>query len=257
MECVDSEPRLTFIGTGHVFNIGDAVRGAIGALKPDAVFIELDRGRFQGMLARHRGLETGHAKAGFIHTKLMKFQEDMAAQYGTEPGEEMLAAAFGARDVGAKMYLIDPPVEDTLRRALREMSWKERFRGLGMAAKGAFNGLRKNARDEVEDEIRRYQDDPAATMEQIAKDFPTVHRVVIAERDEKMAKAIREALPTIQHGVVVVGDGHLVGMLPRFADVPHVAYRLQDVRAGRLPQEIAAVGTAEEVGFGFTTQAGP
>ncbi|MGB1585671.1 MAG: hypothetical protein ACPHID_01320, partial [Thermoplasmatota archaeon] len=45
-------PKVTLIGTGHVFRIEDTVRDAIIALRPGIVFIELDRGRLRGLMHR-------------------------------------------------------------------------------------------------------------------------------------------------------------------------------------------------------------
>lgn len=250
--------RLTVIGTGHVFRIGDAIHGAIEALRPDAVFVELDPGRLRALVARERGEEvTG---GGFIHKRLERFQREVAASYGTQAGAEMLAAARAARATGARLHLIDPPAEDTLRRVIREMSWRERLGVVGQTVKGALGQLRPGrkarGKQQIEAEIARYQNDPAAVLEELADRFPTIHRVVIAERDEKMADAIKTALPGVRHGVVVLGDGHLNGVLERLAGVPTKVYRLADVRAGRLPVPAGseAAGTADKVGFHFESR---
>ena len=86
----------------------------------------------------------------------------------------------------------------------------------------------------METELRRYQDDPAAAIEELKRQYPTVWRVVIDERDEKMAQAIRRGLTG--KGVAVVGDGHVDGMLRRLTDLDVSTYRLGDVRADRLPK---------------------
>jgi len=248
-------PRLTVIGTGHVFDIGAAVRGAVFALRPDAVFVELDRGRLQALLARRQGKELPRGRQPYVHRRLQRFQEEIAAMYGTEAGNEMLAAVLAARDVGARVHLIDPPVEDTLRRALKGLTVREWLRIGGLAVKGTFQNLlpgrRRRGRQQVEDEIRRYQEDPAAAMDEMRRRLPTVHRILIEERDERMAAAVARALPGIRHGLLVVGDGHVNGITVRL-DAAMDVYRLADVREGRLPAPPEATGEGTStVRFGF------
>lgn len=247
--------RLTLIGTGHVFRIEEDVRGAIQALRPDVVFVELDRGRLQALLARRRG-EAVPEPDGFLHRRLQRFQESIAGLYGADVGSEMVAAVDGARLVGAALLLVDPPAHDTVRRVLRELTWRERFRALGTFLGGLGRSLvpRRNARARVEEEMRRYQEDPEAVLEELQHDFPTVHRIVIAERDELMARRIRRHLAGRRHGVAVLGDGHVGGVLRHLSGLDVEVHRLADVRAGRLPKPIAATGAPGETGsvrFGF------
>lgn len=238
-EAPQAEPgRLTLIGTGHVFRIHDIVRDAVVALAPDAVFVELDRGRYHALLARQRGEEVP-VKAGFVQRRVAAFQEDVASMYGAQVGEEMLAAVEGARLAGARCHLIDPPAQDTVRQALAALTWRERFRALGLMVKGGVEQLlpgRPRGRDAVEGEIRRYQEDPAAAMEELRQRFPSLHRVVIEDRDRHMAQRIRRGLVGRRHGVAVLGDGHVDGILRHLEDVEVETYRLADVREGRLPR---------------------
>jgi pheromone shutdown protein TraB len=242
------------VGTGHVFRLADAVRDAIHATRPDHVFVELDRGRLHALMARRAG-HTDEGKGGFIQRKLQGFQEELAKTYGAQAGEEMLAAAEAGRAVGARVHLIDPPAEETLRRVMKEMPLREKIRIVGMVVGNSLKmllpGARKRGQAEVEAEIQRYQEDPSAMLQEVANRFPSVYRIVIAERDERMAGAIRRALPAVTHGFIVIGDGHVEGMARRLADVALEIYRLSDVREGRLPGFFAD-GTPEEVRFGFT-----
>lgn len=244
---------LTLIGAGHVFQIGPTIRGAIQALRPDVVFLELDAGRLNGLLQKARGMAPP-ASGGFVHRRLAQFQEGVAGMYGADVGSEMLAAVQGARDVGARVALIDDPADQTVRRALREITWRERFRAVGMMAGAGIKSLwppnRRRARDDIERELARYQADPQAMMAELSAKFPTLHRVLIAERDERMAKRIRGQLPGVRHGVAVLGDGHVGGMLEILRDLEPTVYRLAAVREGRLPRPApVATGTPASVGF--------
>lgn len=250
--------RLVLIGTGHVFQIREAVRDAIRALGPDVVFVELDRGRLQALLHRERTGEAPAAK-GFVQGRLQRFQEGVAGLYGAEVGGEMVAAVEGARDVGAQVMLVDRPGEQTVRRAMSELTFKEKMRAIGQVGQAWVRGLlpkKRSDKDAMEAEIRRYQEDPNAAIGQLKQQFPTVYRVVIDERDEHMVQGIRRGLMGRRLGVAVVGDGHVEGMLRRLQDIEVTTYRLSDVREGRLPKPegLEATGDAEDVRFGFDVE---
>jgi pheromone shutdown protein TraB len=261
---------LTLIGSGHVFQVRDTIHQAIVALRPDIVFVELDRGRLQALAERHRNGRAAAAtgakppasgpppSAGFVQKRLQRFQEGVAGMYGADVGEEMLAAVHAGQEVGARIALIDPPADDTVRRVLKELTWRERLRAGGLLVGGTVSGLlRRGKKADIEAEIRRYQEDPAAALEDLRGKFPTLHRIVIAERDAIMARRIAKHLVGARHGVAVVGDGHIPGLVALLGDLGPTVYRLADVREGRLPRPPAslATGTTTEVRFGFDAQA--
>lgn len=244
-------PKVTLIGTGHVFRIEDTVRDAIIALRPGIVFIELDRGRLRGLMHRrqHGELPDSHVKAGFVQRRLHTFQQAVAKQYGGQVGEEMLAAVDGAQAVGARIALVDRPADVTVKRAIKQLTWREKFRAVGQFVGGSLASLRPGKRADMESEVQRYQKDPAAALAMLGKTFPTIHRVVIQERDELMAARIRHAMGQHLHGVAVVGDGHVEGMQAILADFDLTTYRLDAVRDGRLPKPVEGA----DVSWTFTT----
>ncbi len=251
--------RLTIVGTGHVFQLRKTIRDAIHAWRPDVVFVELDRGRLQALLDRQRGVAPEPGGQGqFLHRKLHKFQSQVAGMYGAQQGEEMLAAVQAGQEVGAKIALIDPPAHNTVRKVLKEFTWRERFRLAGQLTFGGLQGLlrRGDGKASIEAEMKRYQDDPDAALQELGRQYPTIHRIVISDRDDIMASRIRKHLAGARHGVAVVGDGHVPGLLSRLADLEVETFRLPAVRDGRLPRPPASVatGTSADVGFGFDTK---
>jgi len=232
---------LTLIGTGHVLQIDAAIRDAILAIRPEVVAVELDNGRLRALLDRRAGRPMPPAR-GFIAKKLQAFQEQMALHYGTQSGAEMLAAVDAARTIGARILLIDRPINETMRRAIKEITWREKFRGAGMFLKNGAKALwNRPTSADMEEEVNRVLHDPSAALAEMGKDFPSLMRVVIEERDEIMARAIQD----LENVVAVVGDGHVPGMAERLALQLPVVYRLADVQAGRLPKP-------DSYSFGFT-----
>lgn len=242
--------RLVLIGTGHVFAIQDTVRDAITALRPDIVFVELDRGRLRALQERRAG-RLPPLRGTWVQRRLQGFQESIAKAYGAEAGGEMLAAVEGAALVGARIGLVDRPVETTLQRALSQLTWRERLRAAWMVASGAIKApfLRTDARASVEAELARYGEDPEAMLDELGRTFPTVRRVLIDERDAIMADRIRTLLAGRALGVAVVGDGHVPGMLRHLEGIDTTVYRLDDVRGGRLPRPDPASTATCSIGF--------
>lgn len=245
--------RLTIIGTGHVFQVRDTIRWAMQALQPDIAFVELDRGRLHALQQRAKGILPPRG-GGFVQRRLQRFQEDVAGAYGADVGEEMLAAVEGAQMVGARIALIDPPADATVGKVLKQLTWRERGRAVGLMLKGGVEALvRRGPATSVESEIKRYQEDPDKALEELRRQFPTIHRIVIAERDAVMARRIAHLLKGARHGVAVVGDGHVPGLMRLLDDLHPTVYRLADVRSGKLPRPAASVatGTTTSVSFGF------
>ncbi len=247
--------RLVLIGTGHVFRIRDTIREAIEAVRPDIVFVELDQGRLNALMHRERTGEMPPGKGGFIQSRLQGFQQDVAKMYGAEVGGEMVAAVQAGQALGARVRLIDRLGQTTIKRAIKELTWKERGRAVGQVIKAGFSRIVPSKGANMEDELQKYQDDPGAALEELKRQFPTVWRVVIDERDEHMARAIRRGLMGSTVGVAVVGDGHVGGILERLSDIDVTTYRLPDVRAGRLPKpESVPESGGSDMSYGFDLQ---
>ncbi len=253
--------RLVLIGTGHVFRIRDTIREAIEALGPDIVFVELDQGRLNALMHRERTGAMPPGKGGFVQTRLQKFQQDVAKMYGAEVGGEMVAAVQAGQALGARVRLIDRLGQTTIRRAIKELTWKEKGRAVGQVFKAGFARILPSKGASMEEELQRYQNDPAAALEELKRQFPTVWRVVIDERDDHMARAIRHGLMGTTLGVAVVGDGHVGGIMERLSDLDVTSYRLPDVRAGQLPKpapspapEPAGPRGPGDMSYGFDTQ---
>ncbi|MGQ0797450.1 MAG: TraB/GumN family protein [Methanobacteriota archaeon] len=212
---------ITLLGVGHVFDIGRAIRAEILARRPKVVALELDRVRFQLLLSR--GPRTPPPS---LLGLLARFQTRIARTYGVQVGDEMLAAARTAQEVGSEIALIDEASRDVIVRAWRAMPFRERAR-FGLSIVGSAFVRRKR----VEAEMRRYQEDERAVLEDFAAHLPTVKRILIDERDDRMAVALRELHGSKGDVVAVVGDGHVDGLSRRLEGEPIDVVRLKDLRA--------------------------
>lgn len=240
---VVGEVVITLVGVGHVFDLRRQIHAVIEARRPRVVGIELDRVRFIAL--QNRDLR---GDAPMVYRLLSFFQERVADQFGGRVGEEMLAAADAAKDVGAELALIDRDSAEVFSQVWGGMSFEERVKLLVASLAGLFVSKRR-----VERELARYEEDNASYLQQFADEFPHVKKVLIDDRNAHMAKALRELHATRGTVVAVVGDGHLEGLQRELAGLPLEVIRLHELRSGSLPppQPSAPVEEGQGVTFSY------
>lgn len=211
---------ITLLGVGHVFDLSASIRSAIHARAPKVVALELDAARFTYLMNR-----TPRAHRPSVLGLIAEFQARIAQQYGVQVGDEMVAAAKAAQEIGCPVALIDQDSRVTLSRAWRSMSFAERVRLVVFALSSLFV-----RRKRVEAELDRFYEDERGYLEQFAKELPTVKRVLIDERDAQMANAIRGLHESRGEVVAVVGDGHIDGLGHLLQGLPLEIVRLKELQ---------------------------
>ncbi len=208
---------LYIIGTSHIAveSINEVVK-AVTVLKPKAVALELDRGRFYALMHRERKkpsfkdiFEIG-VKA-FIFTLIGAWVENkLGKMVGTSPGDEMKAAAKVAKECSAELFLIDRDIRETLKSLFRQITWREKFRFLWDLLFGAFSKKSRMAFD-----LRKVPDAGIITkmIAHVRKRYPSVYNALIAERNAVMAKHLYNLMGKYDCIVAVVGAGHEEGIL--------------------------------------------
>jgi len=216
---------ITLIGVGHVFVISESIMDLIRTRKPEVVCLELDPARYRALLERR---ESTHVP---IQYRLLAYiQKRMASKFGSEVGDEMLAAARAANEVGAKVALIDMDASKVFALLWRRMSFKEKIHLMG----GAFAGLFLT-KERVEKEMKRYETQGDEYIEVLGEGFPAVKEVLIDDRNKHMAKQISMILAEHQNIVAVVGDGHISGLVEALKPLEVETVRLKDLRRDAPP----------------------
>ena len=212
---------ITLLGVGHVFDIGAAIRAEVFARHPKIVALELDPVRYQAIMSREPR-RRGWSVLGL----LAQFQVRIADQYGVQVGDEMVAAARAAQEIGSEVVLIDEDSRVVLRRVWGEMSLRERIRLL-TSALGAFF----TRKEKVEAELQRFYRDEQSFLSEFAAELPTAKRILIDERDVAMARTLRQIAESRGDVVAVVGEGHVEGLLHHLAGVPVEVVHLEQLRS--------------------------
>jgi pheromone shutdown protein TraB len=235
---------ITLVGVGHVFDLKNQVRNIILSKRPQVVCIELDRGRFEAML------EKGHTEdAPFSYRLLSLMQRFIARKYDVQLGEEMLTAARVSKEVGARLAFIDMDASVFYQRVTATMSFEEKMKMLAGALTGMF--VRKKR---IEKELKNYEKNEAEYLEAFEKEFPSIKKVLVDERNEYMARAIREVHNDYSSIVAVIGDGHIEGISRLIGDLEPEIIRLKELREGDFKVEVheGRESTGENVSYGYS-----
>lgn len=216
----------TILGTAHVSrSSAEEVKRLIETGDFDSVAIELCEARFQSLTGDKRWRELDlfkilrEGKAGMVMASLAlgAYQQRLADQFGIEPGAEMRAAVAAAKASGAELQLIDRDLNVTLKRVYRSIPFWRRF--------VLFSGLVTSmfSSDEIsEEDIENLKqgDILESTFSEFAEHSPEIYQSLIAERDQFMTSRLRllnqanETDDAPQKVLVVIGAGHMQGMLP-------------------------------------------
>ena len=227
---------LTIIGTAHVSEESvNEVKDAIYEQHPEVVAIELDRGRYIRLKKQMMGIEEDEPisvttiikenKVGlfFTSTLLGYFQSKIGADVDVAPGSEMIGAIEASEDLEIPIALIDREINTTLQRALNKMGFIEK-------AKFAFGLLASvfgiGDEDDVDIEDLKNPDNLDELMEMFKDEAPSVHEVLVHERDAYLAGKIMQ-LPQ-DHVIAVVGAGHKPG-IEKYLDNPETLPNLRDL----------------------------
>ena len=227
---------LTIIGTAHVSEESvNEVKDAIYEQQPDVVAIELDRVRYIRLKNQMMGIEEddtisvsqiikeNKVSLFFTSTLLGYFQSKIGADLDVAPGSEMIGAIEASEDLEIPIALIDRDVNVTLQRALNKMGFIEKMKFLfGLIA----SALGFGDEEEIDVEELKNPENLDDLMEMFKDEAPSVHEVLVHERDAYLAGKIMQ-LPQ-DHVIAVVGAGHKPG-IEKYLDNPETLPNLNDL----------------------------
>jgi pheromone shutdown protein TraB len=234
---------ITLIGVGHVFDIGGQIREIILGEMPGAVCVELDPNRYYAL----KNPQTRRSMPP-TYALLSLFQRRMAKGFGTELGSEMIAAIDTAQGAGIPSLLIDAEAATLFGRLWKEMPLKERMLLFVSALTGLFASKKK-----VQKELDKFSEHESEYLAEFGKEFPTLKKVLIDERNQLMAGRIADAEARYINVVAVIGDGHVEGISSLLAPRQLNIIRLKQLLSGDFPKKGADVKDGNtEVSFQYT-----
>jgi pheromone shutdown-related protein TraB len=201
---------VTLIGTGHVFDLKDALLDIFSQRNPDVLCVELDQQRYHAIIMKKQDPERykeSSKNLPFLYRMLAQFQENMAKRFGVIPGEEMITTIEYAKMYRIPLACIDMHAQNLFRQMIKSMSLREKITFLLSGIGGLFVKS-----ETVEKQVQDISINVDSYLSEIGKRFPTIKRILIDERNEYMAKNIIRLTETYEHLIAIVGDGHINGM---------------------------------------------
>ncbi|MBI4447823.1 TraB family protein [Candidatus Woesearchaeota archaeon] len=210
---------LTIIGTSHISIESIAeVKKVLAEQRPEIIALELDKKRFFGLMQKNKPkIRLGDIKYLGLSAWLLNLfgawaEKKMGKVVGVEPGEEMRVAINSAAQFNAKIALIDQDITITLKRLLKGITWKERLRFVYDLLRGLLWG-----KPEIKFDLRKVPNEKVIEklIGSLKKNYPSIYRVLIDERNVFMAKKLSEIIKSNPNKLIVgvVGAGHEKGLI--------------------------------------------
>jgi pheromone shutdown-related protein TraB len=207
---------ITLVGTAHVSAESvREVRETILAKKPKYVALELCEPRFESITKKKKWEQTPITemikgnKPYFLlgYSLIAAFERKLGAKTGVRPGDEMMEGNRAAKKVGAKVVLVDRPIDITLKRAWKMAGFAEKLRIAKEFVVSIF-GAGEDITEETIEDLKK-EDVISELMAELAKIAPSAKRVLIDERDEYIAGKLSGLDGSC---VAIVGKGHKKGI---------------------------------------------
>ena len=221
---------ITLIGTGHVFNLNQALIDIFEEKQPELLCVELDKQRYDALMLKQsdpEGYKKSEKNVPILYKLLARFQEGMANEYGVTAGAEMLTTIDFAKNHQLPLAFIDMNAQHLFKKMLKKMTLREKFKLMFSGLGGLFVNKKH-----VEKELKKIDKDFDKYIEKIGEKFPTIKRVLIDERDKFMVQNLTTANEQYGKIIAVVGDGHIPG-LSKLLDKKEIEYetiRLSELR---------------------------
>ena len=204
--------RIHLLGTIHIAQQSiDEITAAFSRINPDIIAIELDKSRLQALLSGKTKVSVRHIGTvgikGWLFAKLGSWaSKKLGKAVGVDPGAEMKTAIELGKKQGKRIALIDQPIEITLRRFSKALTWKEKGR---MVA-----DLFKVRKEKIDLCKVPEQELIERLIEEIKQRYPSIYKVLIEERNSFMADKLKKLADLYPEAIVlaIVGAGHVSGI---------------------------------------------
>ncbi|HLD00466.1 MAG TPA: TraB/GumN family protein [Candidatus Nanoarchaeia archaeon] len=215
---------IHLIGTSHIAQQSlREIKTAIEEGQPDLVAVELDSQRAAALLQEHKGKISlaDIAKVGFkgyLFAKIGQYiQQKLGKMVGLDPGSDMKTAILLAKKNKKQVVLIDQPIQVTLKKFSKELTWKEKGRFAADIFKGIFfrkQYLKESGLDNLDLRTVPSKELIQKMVGEMKKRYPSVYKTLVADRNEYMVKQLVSLLRKNpdQKILAVVGAGHEEGM---------------------------------------------
>ena len=237
---------FTLVGTAHVSRKSvEKVEQMIRSGGFDCVAVELCQARHNNLVNKDwwknldifQIFKQRRATLLLINLALTAYQKRLAEKLGVDAGKEMQRAVELASENNLRLETIDRDISTTLQRIIRRISFWQKIKLFVGLISSVFIG--EEITEEQVEELKQ-GDLLHSVVEEFGEQLPAVKETLIDERDQYMAgklAAIAEMESAPKNVVVVIGAGHLPGMLS-ILDAAPVVVRLEELEVKPPPSRL-------------------
>ncbi len=211
------DKEIYLVKTAHVSKTSvQDVTECIEEVDPDSICIELDAQRYERLENPQEWRNTDivevikNKQVGFlmVNVILSSFQRRMAKSLGSNTGGEMMEAIRLSKAMNKQLVLADRPIKTTFSRIWSMLQGKEKFKLLTGIISSIFDD------EEIsEEDLAKLKEADAleAALMEVSKEFPTVKKILVDERDMYLSQKIKKAPG--KKIVAVIGAAHAAGIV--------------------------------------------
>ncbi len=204
---------ISIIGTSHISpeSIKEVTK-KITEIKPEIIALELDKKRYSSLLSKTRKLKFSDIKSlgfkGFLFNLIGAWIEKKLGKYtGVAPGSEMKTAIKLAKKIKARIALIDQDIQITIKRLMKEITWKEKFTFI----KEIFTSL-FSKKNKIKFDLKKVPSQKLVNklLKKIKKSYPSFYKILVKDRNKVLAKNLYNLsiLYPNKKILAIIGAGH-------------------------------------------------
>lgn len=204
---------LHLLGTSHIARQSlREVRKSIDELQPDIIGLELDKHRFVALMnPQERKLQWRDIKRiglqGFLFSMVGEYAErKLGEQVGVKPGSEMKLAAQLAAKTKTPIAFIDQPIDITLKKFSKSITWKEKWNFVVDVVTAPF----KKKKLPFDLSTVPSRNVVKSLTKEVKIRYPNVYKVLIDDRNRYMARKLATLMKHEPNAVIlaIIGAGH-------------------------------------------------
>lgn len=210
------DKEIYLVKTAHVSkNSIEDVEKTVAEVHPESICIELDEDRLESITAKDRWenadivtiIKQKKVFLLMVNVILSSFQKRMADKMDTNTGGEMMAGIKASKELGIPLVLADRKINTTFKRIWNNLGLMEKAKLIVTIIMSVFDD-----EDISEEDISKLKEASAldAALDDVAKEFPVVKRILVDERDMYLSSMIKNAPGN--KTVAIIGAAHAGGI---------------------------------------------
>ena len=213
---------IYLVGTAHVSKESvEDVHQSVEQLSPDTICVELCDARFKTLRNPENWKNMDvfqiikEKKALLLLAQLVmtSFYKQIGEELGVKPGAEMMAGVDLAEEHKITLVLADRDIQITMKRVWGNLRFSDKLKI--MMQMGASMFVSETIDEKTINEMKE-KGNIENVLEAFSKEFPTIKRVLIDERDIYLAQKIRNS--DGNKVIAVVGAGHVPGITKKIQE---------------------------------------